>query len=136
MCRYLVAQPPKESEKKHSLRFMAGNGLRPQIWNELKARSNVPSIMEFYGATEGNIFAINLEGRPGAVGHYPPTFPQLLPIRIFKMNTVTGELLRGADGLCIPCNPGETGQIAGRIDAGKFFIRYSVLVRFKERFSN
>ena len=98
---------------------MAGNGLRLQIWNELKERSNVPSIFEFYGATEGNIFAMNLEGRPGAIGYFPPTFPQVYPARIFKMDPVTGELLRGADGLCVPCNPGEAGQIAGRIDSRK-----------------
>ena len=119
LCRYLVAQPPKEIEKKHSLRFMLGNGLRLQIWNELKARSNVPSIVEFYGATEGNVFAINLEGRPGAIGYYSPIFPQLLPFRIFKIDPNSGEILRGSDGLGIACNPGEAGQITGRIDRGK-----------------
>ena len=122
LCRYLLAQPSKESERKHSLRFLAGNGLRPQIWNELKARSNVPSIIEFYGATEGNIFAVNLEGYPGAIGYFPVTFLNLLPFRILKMDPVSGELLRGSDGLCIKCNPGEIGQIAGWIDPREYFM--------------
>ena len=120
LCRYLMAQPPKETERKHSLRFMAGNGLRLQIWKELKARSKVPSIIEFYGATEGNIFAGNLEGYPGAIGYYPVTFPNILPFRVLKMDPVSGELLRGSDGLCVVCNPGEIGQLAGWINPREY----------------
>ncbi|CAB3995420.1 long-chain fatty acid transport 4-like [Paramuricea clavata] len=116
LCRYLLAQPPKESDKKHSLRFMSGNGLRPQIWNEFKSRFNVPFIGEFYGATESNISLINLDSYPGAMAFLSVTVPQALPIRVFKIDLSTGELVRGPDGLCIPCSPGEIGQIAGRIE--------------------
>ena len=95
---------------------MSGNGLRPQIWNEFKSRFNVPYIGEFYGATESNISLINLDSYPGAMAFLPVTVPQVLPIRVFKIDLSTGELVRGPDGLCITCSPGEIGQIAGRIE--------------------
>lgn len=54
MCRYILATPPSSSDKAHSLRLIFGNGLRPQIWPQFIQRFNIPSVAEFYGATEGN----------------------------------------------------------------------------------
>ncbi len=54
ICRYLLAQPPRPSDKQHKVRVVFGNGIRPQIWNEFKERFNIERIGEFYGATEGN----------------------------------------------------------------------------------
>ena len=95
---------------------MSGNGLRPQIWNEFRTRFNIPFIGEFYGATESNTSIMNIDGHPGSVGFLPVTIPQALPMRVFKLDLCSGELARGSDGYCIPCNPGEIGQIAGKIE--------------------
>jgi hypothetical protein len=65
------------------------------------------------------VSALNIDGYPGAMGFLPATFPQILPVRVFRIDLSTGELARGSDGLCIPCNPGEVGQIAGKIMKGK-----------------
>lgn len=54
MCRYILAIPPSENDTKHKIRFIYGNGLRPQIWPEFVKRFNIPRVAEFYGATEGN----------------------------------------------------------------------------------
>lgn len=54
MCRYVLATPPNDSDTKHKLRLIYGNGLRPQIWLEFVNRFNIPKVAEFYGATEGN----------------------------------------------------------------------------------
>jgi len=54
ICRYLLAQPLRPSDRQHRIRVMFGNGLRPQIWNEFKERFGIERIGEFYGATEGN----------------------------------------------------------------------------------
>ena len=54
ICRYLLAQPPKPTDRQHRVRVVFGNGLRAQIWQEFKDRFNVERIGEFYGATEGN----------------------------------------------------------------------------------
>lgn len=54
MCRYILAVPPKDTDKQHNLRMIYGNGLRPQIWTEFLERFNIKKVGEFYGATEGN----------------------------------------------------------------------------------
>lgn len=54
ICRYLLAQPVRPSDKQHCVRVVFGNGLRAQIWKEFKERFNVERIGELYGATEGN----------------------------------------------------------------------------------
>lgn len=54
MCRYVLAVPPKDTDKQHKLRMIYGNGLRPQIWKEFVDRFKIPKVAEFYGATEGN----------------------------------------------------------------------------------
>ena len=33
---------------------MFGNGLRPQIWDQVVERFGIKQVGEFYGATEGN----------------------------------------------------------------------------------
>ena len=53
VARYLYNTPPSEWEKKHKVRIMFGNGLRSQIWDQVRERFGV-DIIEFYGSTEGN----------------------------------------------------------------------------------
>ena len=60
-CRYLLAAPPQIDpatgdtiDAKNNVRLAFGNGLRPDIWNRFKERFGVPSIAEFYAATEVN----------------------------------------------------------------------------------
>ena len=52
-CRYLLSLPPSPLDMQHQVRLMYGNGLRPEVWNRFKKRFNIPTIFEFYGATEG-----------------------------------------------------------------------------------
>ncbi|XP_046845148.1 long-chain fatty acid transport protein 4-like [Xenia sp. Carnegie-2017] len=130
ICRYLLAQPPKDCERKHSLSVIFGNGLRPQIWNEFKERFNIPRIVEFYGATEGNVGLVNLDGHSGAIG-FIPVISSVPIVKIFKVEMGTGQLLRGSDGFCIPCKPGEIGQIAGKIVAGDETRRFDGYVNKK-----
>lgn len=54
MCRYILAVPSKKEDSEHNIRIIFGNGLRPQIWGEFVKRFNIPQVLEFYGATEGN----------------------------------------------------------------------------------
>jgi len=54
VCRYLLAQPRKPSDRAHSIRLMFGNGLRPEIWAEVVERYGIERIGELYGSTEGN----------------------------------------------------------------------------------
>ncbi|WPG98107.1 fatty acid transporter protein-like protein [Acrodontium crateriforme] len=52
MCRYLVTSPPSPADKGHKLRLAFGNGLRPDVWQRFKDRFDIPTVVEFYGATE------------------------------------------------------------------------------------
>lgn len=81
--RYLLANPPdvdpvtgEDLDKKNNVRTAFGNGLRPDIWNNVKDRFDIETIAEFYAATEGtsgswnrssNDFAAGAIGRNGVV---------------------------------------------------------------------
>ncbi|GCB72250.1 hypothetical protein scyTo_0001892 [Scyliorhinus torazame] len=51
----------------------------------------------------------------GACGFNSRILPFVYPIRLVKVDEDTMELIRGRDGVCIPCKPGEPGQLVGRI---------------------
>lgn len=81
--RYLLANPPEidpvtgeDLDKKNNVRMAFGNGLRPDIWNNIKERFDIGTIAEFYAATEGtsgswnrssNNFAAGAVGRNGVI---------------------------------------------------------------------
>jgi fatty-acyl-CoA synthase len=71
LCRYLVNAPPCEDDHKLQLKYAIGNGMRPDIWVAFQKRYNVKNIVEFYGATEGNVGCFNNIGKVGAIGYMP-----------------------------------------------------------------
>ena len=117
LCRYLVNQPAAEIERMHKLRLAFGNGLRPEVWDEFQERFNVPAIVEFYGSTEGNVSLFNFDGKPGAVGRIPDYLKKRFPVRLVRFDVDTEQPVRGADGFCIECAPGEIGEAIGQIGA-------------------
>ena len=68
LCRYLIAHPPSANDRDHRIRFVVGNGLRPDVWPTFRDRFAIPRIHEFYASTEGNVILMNLDNRVGAVG--------------------------------------------------------------------
>ena len=118
LCRYLLTQPQRPSEKQHSVRIAFGNGLRPQIWREFQSRFGVSDIGEFYGATEANVAFFNIDNTPGACGFVSVILPGLFPSKFIQVDPVTGDLLRGDDGLAILAQPGEPGLAVGKIMKG------------------
>ena len=64
-------------------------------------------ITEFYGATEGNASLVNIDNKVGATGFISVLFPFVYPVTLIKLDSVTGEPLRGPKGLCIKCKPGN-----------------------------
>ena len=122
LCRYLLNAPVHELEQRHTLRVATGNGLRPDIWDEFKNRFKIKRILEFYGATEGNISLINYDGKSGAIGRVPGYLKKMLNIEIVKFDVEKEEPIRDERGFCIPCEIGEVGEAVGeiQIDAGAF----------------
>ena len=117
LCRYLVNQPEREAERKHKLKLAFGNGLRGDVWEKMIPRFAIPRILEFYGATEGNVSLVNFDGRVGAVGRIPKYLRRRFNVRLVAHDVETGELLRDGRGLAVPVRPGEVGEVLGAINA-------------------
>jgi len=115
LCRYLVNSPPQPNETKHRLRLACGNGMRPDIWEEFKARFRIPLILEFYAATEGNVLMFNFEGKTGAIGRLPWFIEHRFPTALVRFDVETEQPVRNAQGFCIPCGPNEVGEAIGKI---------------------
>ena len=58
---------------------------------------------------------VNFDGKSGAVGFVSVLFPFVYPARLIRV-TEGGDVIRDPDtGLCVACNPGETGEFVGKI---------------------
>jgi fatty-acyl-CoA synthase len=117
LCRYLVNQPPHPKERAYNLRLAFGNGMRPEVWTEFQTRFGVPEILEFYGSTEGNVSMFNFDGQPGAIGRVPPYLRSRFSVKLVRFDVESETPMRGPDGLCMECAPGEVGEAVGLIGA-------------------
>ncbi|TGY90205.1 long-chain-acyl-CoA synthetase [Marinicauda algicola] len=115
LCRFLVAADPHPLEKTHTIRAAIGNGLRPDVWPRFVKRTGIPRIVEFYGATEGNVGLVNLDSTPGAIGRIPPYLKKRFNVELVKFDMDAEAPVRDAQGRCIPCEPGEVGEAIGEI---------------------
>ncbi len=127
LCRYLLNAPPARWEHEHKIRAITGNGLRPEIWRNFQQRFAIPKIVEFYGATEGNVSMLNYDGTVGAVGRIPSYMRGIMTTRVVKFDIEHEVPVRGADGFCIECADNEAGEAIGMIadQPGKSFDGYS-----------
>ncbi|HUZ66541.1 MAG TPA: long-chain-acyl-CoA synthetase [Beijerinckiaceae bacterium] len=119
LCRYLLNAAPDPLETSHHIRICCGNGLRPEIWSAFKQRFAIPTILEFYAATEGNVSLYNVEGRPGSIGRLPPFSQQNAAFVLVKCESDQDEPLRDSLGFCVRCESGESGEAIGRIPAAE-----------------
>ncbi len=119
MCRYLLAAPPQPDERGHGVHTFVGNGLRADVWTRFQARFGGPRIVEFYGATEGNAFLVNRNGKVGSCGR--PVFPAPLDnLRLVRVQGEGGAHPRGRFGRLQRCADGEVGELVGRIGWSPF----------------
>ena len=123
--RYLISAPKNEFEKQHNIRGMYGNGLRPDVWKVVQDRFGINNIIEFYGASEGNVSLTNVDSRFGSIGRIPPYAKNALPTKIVKFDVVNEKVVRNEDGFCIECEDDEAGEVIGLIPnedkfSGKF----------------
>ena len=115
LCRYLMHAEPNPNEARHKLRMACGNGLRPDLWPQFQARFAIPKILEFYGATEGNVNIFNFEGKQGAVGRVPWFVAHRFPIAVVRFDVERQQPVRNAQGFCERCAPNEPGEVIGQI---------------------
>jgi hypothetical protein len=98
-----------------SIRVAIGNGLRPDVWLPFKNRYRVKQIGEFYGATEGASVLFNIADVDHSIGYLSPVANLVLPFAIIKYDQEKDEIIRGPDGRCILCGPGEPGEFIAKI---------------------
>jgi fatty-acyl-CoA synthase len=115
LVRYLVNAPEQAREREHRLRLCCGNGLGADIWQKFQTRFQIPRILEFYAATEGNVSLFNVEGKPGAIGRVPSFLAHRFPLALVKFDPVTEKPARDGNGFCVRCAAGESGEAIGRI---------------------
>jgi fatty-acyl-CoA synthase len=117
LCRYLTRTAPHPLENAHRLRLCCGNGLSGEVWDQFQGRFQIPRILEFYAATEGQVSLYNAEGKPGAIGRIPGFLTHRFPVELIRSDVDTGEPVRDAGGFCIRCAADEPGEAIGPIVA-------------------
>ncbi len=115
LCRYLLDTPETPDERRHRIRLCVGNGLRRDIWEKFQKRFRLPKILEFYGATEGNVILFNFDGKAGAIGRLPRYFKHRYRYALIKIADGGLAPVRGKDGLCVEVGTGEAGECLGEI---------------------
>ena len=110
LCRYLLNQPEKPTDRAHKVRVAGGNGLRPDIWDEFTARFGIERICEFYAASESNTAFINIFNIPKSTGISP------MPLAYVEFDTDTGEPRRDADGRLRRVPAGEPGLLISPVN--------------------
>ncbi len=118
LCRYLLHNQPSPGETAHRIRMACGNGLRPDVWRCFQDRFRIPSVFEFYGATEGAVSLFNVEGEAGAIGRVPPFLSHRSPAVLVKFDAEAEQPVRNEHGFCIRCAPNEVGEAIGPLSDG------------------
>ena len=119
LCRYLMNQPPKSSDRYNPLNKMIGNGLRSDIWNDFKHRFGISKVFEIYGAAESNLYFVNLLNLDYTVGRCR------LPYAVVNYDVDEDEPVRHKNGFMRKVKVGETGLLLGEISETNPFIGYT-----------
>ena len=93
----------------------AATACGPTSGTSSRQRFRIPHILEFYGATEGNVNIFNFEGKPGAVGRVPWFVAHRFPIAVVRFDVERQQPVRDAEGFCIRCDADEPGEVIGQI---------------------
>ena len=87
------------------MRVIAGNGLRPAIWDEFTQRFSIPRVCEFYAASEGNTAFINVFNVPRRTGICP------MPMAYVEYDAETGAPRRDESGRVRRVKSGQPGLL-------------------------
>ncbi|MBV8788574.1 MAG: long-chain-acyl-CoA synthetase, partial [Mycobacterium sp.] len=119
LCRYLLNQPAKPTDRSHKVRLIAGNGLRPEIWEEFTKRFGIKRVCEFYAASEGNTAFINIFNVPRTTGVSPT------PLAYVEYDPDTGAPLRDEDGRVHRVPAGQPGLLISPVNRLQPFDGYT-----------
>ena len=128
--RYLLANPPSELDKKHKVKVMFGNGMRPDVWHRFVERFGIETVAEFFNSTEGVFGLINICRGPflaTAVGHHGAILRRMLnnsyiPVEI---DSDTNKIARDPKTGFAIRKPYEVGgEIIVQLPTEKAFVGY------------
>ncbi|WP_430331620.1 long-chain-acyl-CoA synthetase [Rhodococcus sp. ACT016] len=109
VCRYLLNQPAKPTDRDNDIRLVVGNGLRPEIWTEFTERFGIERVAEFYGASECNIAFVNALGVERTAGICP------LPYAVVEFDPETGRARRDEAGRLRRVGTGKVGLLLSKV---------------------
>ena len=110
LCRYLVDQPASVEDRRHEVRKMIGNGLRPGVWSTFKTRFGIEHICELYAASDGNIGFTNVLNFDNTVGF------SLMGWELVRYDHDSGTPLRNLQGRMQKVPKGQPGLLLAKID--------------------
>ncbi len=119
ICSYLLNQPAKPTDRAHKVRVIAGNGLRPAIWDEFTQRFGIKRVCEFYAASEGNTAFVNAFNIDKTTGMCPT------PVAFVDYDHDTGEPLRDEKGRVRKVPSGEPGLLLSKVSSFQPFDGYT-----------
>lgn len=118
VCTYLLNQPPKDTDRRHRVRVIAGNGLRPAIWDEFTERFGIQRVCEFYAASEGNTAFVNVLNVDKTTGICPS------PVAFVEYDE-SGDPVRDKDGRVRKVANGEPGLLLSKVSNFQPFDGYT-----------
>ncbi len=127
VCRYLMATPAGSNDHKTTLKYICGNGLRPDIWMPFKKRFGIKKIYEFYGAAEGVGVFTNFLNIDYSVG------TSVTPFAIVAYDTENDAPVRNEQGYMKKVGKGETGLLIMEISEKTPFPGYSDKKKTEEK---
>jgi fatty-acyl-CoA synthase len=119
ICAYLLNQPPKPTDRQHHVRVIAGNGLRPAIWDEFTTRFGIERVCEFYAASEGNTAFLNVFNLDKTTGICPS------PVAFVEYDGETGDPLRDDAGHVRKVRTGQPGLLLSKVSSFQPFDGYT-----------
>jgi fatty-acyl-CoA synthase len=119
ICAYLLNQPPKPTDRQHHVRVIAGNGLRPAIWDEFTQRFGIERVCEFYAASEGNTAFVNVFNLDKTTGICPS------PVAFVEYDGETGDPLRDDAGRVRKVKTGQPGLLLSKVSSFQPFDGYT-----------
>jgi len=119
ICTYLLSQPEKDTDRKHKVRVIGGNGLRPAIWDDFTERFGIDRVCEFYAASEGNTAFVNFFNLDKTTGICPT------PVAFVEYDPDSGEPKRDDKGRVKKVRNGEPGLLLSKVSNFQPFDGYT-----------
>jgi fatty-acyl-CoA synthase len=98
---------------------IAGNGLRPSIWDEFTERFCIKRVCEFYAASEGNTAFVNVLNMPKTAGVCPT------PVAFVEYDPESGDPVRDKNGRVRKVRDRKPGLLLSKVSSFQPFDGYT-----------